>query len=109
MAAGRGDVEDLALVPQFMPAGAEGHVPVTTRLRATGEFAETVELKKMDPEEGALFLLRRAKVIPKDKSLVLLSNQRDSRDARGFREQVDALDPPVCSSRSARERSRTEC
>ncbi|MEK7995788.1 MAG: tetratricopeptide repeat protein, partial [Planctomycetota bacterium] len=63
------NVEDLALVRQFAPVGAEGHLLITTRLPATGEFAELVELKKMEPEEGALFLLRRAKIIPKDKSL----------------------------------------
>jgi hypothetical protein len=51
------NVEDFALVRQFAPVGAEGHLLITTRLRATGEFAEPIELKKMEPEEGALFLL----------------------------------------------------
>jgi tetratricopeptide (TPR) repeat protein len=63
------NVEDLALVRQFAPEVAGGHLLITTRLRATGEFAERVELKRMEPDEGALCLLRRAKIIPKDQSL----------------------------------------
>ena len=84
------NVEDLALVPQFAPAGAEGHLLITTRLRATGEFAELVELKKMEPEEGALFLLRRAKVIGKDKSLEA-AGEVDRALARQISTEMDGL------------------
>jgi tetratricopeptide (TPR) repeat protein len=63
------NVEDLALVREFAPVGADGYLLLTTRLHATGAIAQLVELKKMEPEEGALFLLRRAKVIAKDQSL----------------------------------------
>jgi len=63
------NVEDLTLIPQFAHVGAQGHLLITTRLRSTGEFADAVELQKMEPEESALFLLRRAKIILQDKSL----------------------------------------
>jgi len=53
-------IEDLRLVRQFAP-NAGGHVLITTRLQATGGIAELVELNKMTPDEGARFLLRRAK------------------------------------------------
>jgi hypothetical protein len=84
------NVEDLALVGQFVPAGAEGHLLITTRLRATGEFAEPIELKKMEPEEGAVFLLRRAKVIPKDKSLEA-AREIDRALARQISAEMDGL------------------
>ena len=84
------NVEDLAQVPQFAPVGAEGYVLITTRLRATGEFAEPVELRKMGPEEGALLLLRRAKVILKDKSLEA-AREVDRALARQISTEVDGL------------------
>ncbi len=54
-------IEDLLLVREFAPVAVGGHVLITTRLQATGGIAELVELGEMDPEEGASFLLRRAK------------------------------------------------
>ena len=84
------NVEDLALVREFAPVEAEGHLLITTRYRATGEFAEHVELKKMEQEEAALFLLRRAKLIPKDKSLEAVC-ERDSVLARQISTEVDGL------------------
>jgi tetratricopeptide (TPR) repeat protein len=53
-------IEDLLMISQFAP-NAGGHVLITTRLQATGGIAELVELNKMTPDEGARFLLRRAK------------------------------------------------
>jgi len=84
------NVEDLALVRQFVPVDAGGHLLITTRLRATGEYAEPVELKKMEPEEGALFLLRRAKVIPKDQSLEA-AGEADRALARQISTEMDGL------------------
>ena len=54
------NVEDLMVVREFAP-NVSGHVLITTRPHATGAFAEPVELRKMTPDEGADFLLRRAK------------------------------------------------
>ncbi|MDQ3959886.1 MAG: hypothetical protein M3255_06300 [Pseudomonadota bacterium] len=39
---------------------------LTTRAQATGRMAQRVEIEEMRPEEGTLFLLRRAKIIPED-------------------------------------------
>ncbi len=58
------NVEDLNLTAAFAPAAGGGHLLLTTRLQATGGFAERVDLEDMEPEEGALFLLRRAKLLP---------------------------------------------
>ena len=62
------NADDLGPAREFMPAGGSGHVLVTTRAQATGRLAR-VEIPKMEPEEGALFLLRRANIIPEDAPL----------------------------------------
>jgi tetratricopeptide (TPR) repeat protein len=61
--------EMVGVVKPFLPASETGHVLMTTRLQATGAIAQNVELEKMEPEEGALFLLRRAKLIAPDAPL----------------------------------------
>jgi hypothetical protein len=54
---------------KFIPSGQNGHVLLTTRARAVGPIAQRVDIEKMGPEEGALFLLRRAKGIANDTPL----------------------------------------
>ena len=56
------NVEDLEMVDEFVPQAGRGHILLTTRTQATGA-ANRVDIHKMEPEEGALFLLRRAKII----------------------------------------------
>jgi len=56
------NVEDWSVVREFVPSAGSGHVVITTRLRFTGGIASCVDLEEMDPEEGADFLLRRAKI-----------------------------------------------
>ena len=53
-------VEDWKTVRRLVPSGAPGHLLFTARLQSTGGFAKVVELDKMPPQDGALFLLRRA-------------------------------------------------
>lgn len=57
------NVEDLAMVAEFLPSRGSGHVVLTTRKQATGVLAQRVELFKMSQQEGALLLLRRAKLL----------------------------------------------
>jgi tetratricopeptide (TPR) repeat protein len=56
------NVEDWSVVKDWIPAGRRGHVLITTRLQSTGTIAKGIDLPKMTPEEGAEFLLRRAKI-----------------------------------------------
>ncbi len=58
------NVEDLAIVEPFLPLATRGHIVLTTRTRAFGEVAQRIEIDTMSPEVGALFLLRRAGIIP---------------------------------------------
>src|SRR5271165_3274482 len=53
-------VEDLNFVYKLIPSGSSGHLLITTRLNNAGARAKCVELNKMEPKEGALFLLRRS-------------------------------------------------
>jgi tetratricopeptide (TPR) repeat protein len=52
---------DPATVQGFVPQSPKGHVLLTTRAQASDMRA--IEVSEMPPEEGALLLLRRAKII----------------------------------------------
>lgn len=56
------NVEDLDLLSQFLPPTRAGAVLLTTRRQALGTFARGLELAVLEPEEGMLLLLRRAKL-----------------------------------------------
>ena len=63
------NADDLELVSEFLPTAGRGHVILTTRAQATGLLAQSIDLEQMPPEEGALFLLRRAKLLGRDAPL----------------------------------------
>ncbi|MBZ5623881.1 MAG: tetratricopeptide repeat protein [Acidobacteriia bacterium] len=85
------NVEDLADIARpFLPVRPAGHILITTRLHATGTIAQSVELQKMEPDEGALFLLRRAKVISPDAPLAAACDA-DRTAAREISEEVGGL------------------
>jgi tetratricopeptide (TPR) repeat protein len=57
------NADDLAMVSAFIPPAFDGHLLLTTRARVMGRVAHRVQIERMEPEEGALFLLRRAGII----------------------------------------------
>ena len=57
------NADDLEMVRDFLPSGGKGHILLTTRAHATGRIARRIEVEKMEPDEGALFLLHRAKLL----------------------------------------------
>ena len=63
------NADDLLMARPFVPTGRNGHSLLTTRASATGAIAERVEVSRMGRDEGALFLLRRAKIILRDTGL----------------------------------------
>jgi tetratricopeptide (TPR) repeat protein/DNA-binding CsgD family transcriptional regulator len=63
------NVEDLSLIPDFLPAGSNGYILLTTRIQATGRVAPGVVIEKMDTDEASLLLLRRAKMLDPEASL----------------------------------------
>jgi tetratricopeptide (TPR) repeat protein len=63
------NVEDVSRVEDFTPTQFAGHLLLTTRSQTTGAFAHRIDLEQMEPHEGTLFLLRRAKLIEIDEKL----------------------------------------
>jgi serine/threonine protein kinase/tetratricopeptide (TPR) repeat protein len=84
------NVEDMAIVHDFIPVTAQGHILLTTRMQVTGTLAHCIELEKMQPDEGALFLLRRARIIGQDASLADALNA-DYVEARDISQILDGL------------------
>ena len=62
------NVEDLSLLDLFLPAARSGAILITTRCQILGTLAQGLDLAPMEQEEGMLFLLRRAKVLPSEAS-----------------------------------------
>jgi len=83
-------VEDLEHVHTLLPDASQGHIMITTRSQVTGTLGSHLDLQKMEPAEGALFLLRRAKCLcleaPLAKASALLRTQ-----AEAIVETVDGL------------------
>jgi tetratricopeptide (TPR) repeat protein len=63
------NADDLAMVRDFLPQGGKGHILLTTRAHATGRMAQRIEVEKMVPDEGALFVLHRATILAPEKPL----------------------------------------
>ncbi|MHC5674660.1 DUF7779 domain-containing protein [Nostoc sp.] len=56
------NADDIPMLREFLPGAHEGYVLLTTRAQATGIY-QRIEIKKMQPSDGALLLLRRAKLM----------------------------------------------
>ncbi|MBO0778733.1 MAG: tetratricopeptide repeat protein [Ktedonobacteraceae bacterium] len=57
------NLEDLDLLRRFLPPSFQETILITTRRQALGTLARSIDLAPMEPEEGLLFLLRRARVL----------------------------------------------
>ncbi len=82
------NVEALTMLDRFIPPASKGHVLLTTRSQFTGTLAHPIELEKMQPDEGALFLLRRAKLI---ESSLEEASAADAIEARDIAQIMDGL------------------
>jgi tetratricopeptide (TPR) repeat protein len=83
------NADDLALVADLLRRELRGHVLLTTRAQATG-WVGKVGITEMTPEEGALFLLRRAKLIALADALGAAS-ETDRAAATEVTNEVDGL------------------
>ncbi len=63
------NADDLAIVREFVPPVFGGRILLTTRAQAIGRLAHSIEIDTMPTDIGALFLLRRALLVPPDASL----------------------------------------
>jgi tetratricopeptide (TPR) repeat protein len=69
------NVEDLTLLFNFLPPVGRGHVLITTQKAATLEIASALRIGILLPEQGALFLLRRAALLAPDAILEQASQE----------------------------------
>jgi tetratricopeptide (TPR) repeat protein len=84
------NIEDLRIARTILPSTARGHILLTTRTQTTGNIAQHIDLEKMTLEEGALFLLRRTKILAQDASLQDASTA-DCQSAKDIAEALDGL------------------
>ena len=84
------NLEDVSLLRDIVPSPHAGHILVTTRARRTGHLTHRVDLKPMPIDEGALLLLRRAKLLALSASLSEAS-ETDSTFAREIARVTDGL------------------
>jgi tetratricopeptide (TPR) repeat protein len=84
------NADDLSIVNDILPSKNSGHILFTTRATAMGELAKRVEIDEMDIEEGALLLLRRAKILTLDVPLES-APEADLATARTIAKAMDGL------------------
>ena len=58
------NADDLSLVADLLSAAGQGHILLTTRAQSMGRLAGRIDIDTMGSEEGALFLLHRANLLP---------------------------------------------
>ena len=100
------NADDLVMARAFIPAGKNGHVILTTRARAVGAIARLVEIQEMRTQEGALFLLRRAKLITENAQLDAAA-EADQAKAKEITTQLDGL--PLALDQAAAYIEETGC
>ncbi|HYB00348.1 MAG TPA: FxSxx-COOH system tetratricopeptide repeat protein [Ktedonobacteraceae bacterium] len=64
------NADELALLPEFLPAPIRGHLLLTTRTQALGHLANRIEIETLDHEKATLLLLRRSGLLDLEASLV---------------------------------------
>ena len=84
------NADDPATILSFLPISSTGHILLTTRAQAVGPLANSIEVEKMEQDEGTLLLLRRAKVIATDASLDQASED-DRLKAEAIMIEMDGL------------------
>jgi tetratricopeptide (TPR) repeat protein len=84
------NADDLAMAREFIPPAVKGHILLATRAEVMGRLAQRIDIEKMEPEEGALFLLRRAGIIAQDDPIDKASAQ-DRAKAREISQVMDGL------------------
>ena len=84
------NMDDLSVAEPFLPKAGPGHLLFTTRARAFGGLAQRLDIEKMDPDIGALLLLRRASLLAVQATLSK-ANPGEQNMARTISEELDGL------------------
>ena len=84
------NIDDLSIAEPFLPKAGPGHLLFTTRARAFGALAQRLDIEKMDPDIGALLLLRRASLLAVQATLSK-ANPDEQNMARTISQELDGL------------------
>jgi nucleoside phosphorylase/tetratricopeptide (TPR) repeat protein len=84
------NADDLKMAEEFIPATGRGHILLTTRSHPLYRLADRTEISTMTPEEGALFLLRRATILEREEQLEDALPE-DVRDALALTHEMGGL------------------
>ncbi len=84
------NVEDLDMINDYLPPAPQGHILVTSYRSVTGGMAFRLEIDKMMPEEGVLFLLNRIGLLAPGAS-VDKASETDRQIASKIVDEMDGL------------------
>ena len=68
------NADDLPMTDTFLPRKGRGHILLTTRSHSMSGRAQRVDVEAMGADEGVLFLLRRAALMPPDGALASIAD-----------------------------------
>jgi tetratricopeptide (TPR) repeat protein len=100
------NADDLEIVSAFVPSAFGGHILLTTRAQAMGRLAHRIKMEKMEPEEGALFLLRRAGILEENDELDKAS-AAERMQAKDISQAMDGL--PLALDQAGAYMEETSC
>jgi len=84
------NIDDLSIAEPFLPKAGPGHLLFTTRAYALEGLAQRLDIQKMEPEIGALLILRRASLLALQAALSM-ANPDDQSIARAISHELDGL------------------
>ena len=84
------NVDELTLLPEFLPTPVRGHILLTTRAQALGRLANRIEVNALDQDAAALLVLRRAGLLALDAPLQQ-AEQADRQEAEELSRQLGGL------------------
>jgi tetratricopeptide (TPR) repeat protein len=84
------NIDDLSIADPFLPKAGSGHLLFTTRAYALEGIAQRLDIRQMDPEIGALLLLRRSSLLALQATLDM-ANPDDQSIARAISQELDGL------------------
>ncbi len=100
------NADNLEMVAEYIPLDYSGHIIFTTRSQNAGGLARAIDLEKMTLAEGALLLLKRAKLLESNSSLNLVSG-KDVVTAQQIVRELDGL--PLALNQAGAYIEETKC
>ena len=100
------NVDEQVKINQLLLTLEGGHILLTTRTQSVANITQNILLEKMQPEEGALLLLRRSGVLPESATLAATSIS-DHKEAVVLSRLLDGL--PLALDQAAAYMKETLC